>query len=312
MKNNPLLHVIPFGLNHGFQFSALAGIRARCIGKTVGRYTTDGFGRQEETVIRAQTSPAHRFPYAERFRTAAVAALEADFWKFVLNQRYFIPVQFSTPCPEDIFESAALRGRNFAAELADESKWSEELKDFLAQYDAHFLAYREANKPDRTGETFLGSTNPELRAWARKRVEAQALKRALTDCEIERVHKRLMTCQTDFSDALNHIRRARELMPSDDVNEELKTAAVKIQQMLATVETSLASAAKPLSDWTAFLTEAKSRCETLDANRPSDIAPVCAHDGPATFVRRGEGCDVFKCNACLAEYEFADRPKKLS
>lgn len=89
-----------------------------------------------------------RFPCATAFTSREQAALECDFWKLVLRKRYYLEIPWSHGTYEAFIEAANCAQRDVLAELADQSKWTHELLDFIDQHQSKLLQHRDAHKPE--------------------------------------------------------------------------------------------------------------------------------------------------------------------
>jgi hypothetical protein len=144
----------------------------------------------------------------------------------------------------------------------------------------------------------LKSKNPVLKAWARKRIDAEYFCESLNKAPIDKLTRRFSALNRVLQEPIHMVERALGAfqMCSDypeELNEQLKLTRAE----LILLQCLLAKVTQRHQDFTAFIHEATHREETLDKHRPLDIA--CAHDGPCTPA---EG-DYLICDKCQTQFE---------
>jgi len=141
---------------------------AECHGYTPQGLDIPGDNRPN---IRQDEDPGtpQRFPRATSFADPEEAAIECDFWKLVLRRKFYLEIPWSHDSYEAFIEAARGVQRDPIAELADESKWTHELVDFINQHLTKLLEHRDAHKPavdlDEWEQRARTTGDHRIKAW---------------------------------------------------------------------------------------------------------------------------------------------------
>jgi hypothetical protein len=126
-------------------------------GRPPGVFNADCWGttpqdpNEPRVLVKQSEEPntAARFPMATAFTSRAQAALECDFWKLVLRRHYYLEIPWSHGTIEAYLEAAQMACVPHPLErLKDESQWTHELLDFIAQHQSQLFQHRDAHKPE--------------------------------------------------------------------------------------------------------------------------------------------------------------------
>jgi hypothetical protein len=137
---------------------------AECWGTTVASDPAYR-GHVKPFVDRDHEQGADRFPLADSFTTREEAALECDFWKLILQKKYYLTLPYSHGSLQAFLDAAMSKGLDPLHRLTDEYLWTEELNDFLSAHSVLLDQHREAAKPDFDLDDFesWGKKNNSIR-----------------------------------------------------------------------------------------------------------------------------------------------------
>lgn len=273
-------HISPYGYNFKFQFSLRAhALRAECAGFTKTRYTTltrgqgqYAFETKRDNFFESSETLHGFFPNAERFATEEAAALECDFWKFVLSREFRTPeLPYSHGCLSNFLGTAMAAGLNVERRAEDRTAWGLELAFFVSSNQGRLSQCRDVGTPQLpVPSEFLSTRQEDLRTWAQKRVDAESLKGAIENWDLDHKLRRLETF-LGYERILSASRREVVGQFNGSPNSILKSLSDRIQCALYNIELSAYfSPLRALMEELEMLKlRASDECAKLDEQRPT-------------------------------------------
>lgn len=273
-------HICAYGYNFKFTFAVKTVcylLRAECAGFTATRYQTVTRGQGQyafevklDNFSKAPGTLHSRFPNADRFSTPETAALECDFWKYVLTHNYRVKgLRYSHGSESAFLDAATSAGLDVKSRADDWEKWGLELQYFVGQNENALSQCRDVGRSDcAIAHVLAGAKREDLRTWAQKRLDAEDFRQAVRGWDLEYKIRRL-ECLLKYEGML--LSSKKEVQPLFKVHvnhKELDALSNKIESAVANLGAGFYEVRVLLGELKAAYLRAETECEQLDKERP--------------------------------------------